>query len=282
MAQPILLTGIHRSGTTWAGRMIEQAPGIRYLYEPLNNEHDPSLFGRTMPTSYTYICQENENNFEYHIHRTLKGSLKTQLKGLIKPTRPLWKDPHAFFSAPWMVARFDMQPLILIRHPAAFVLSIIDKKWSFDFNNLRNQPLLMQHLADDAERIEQACQNPGDLVDQGCLLWSIIYRQVAHYQSQFPDWLYVRHEDLALNPIQEFEAIFHRLNLLFTENVKVSLQQSTKSGQPISDQERHPGLRRDSVALITKWKKLLSKDEIFRIRKQTEGASESFYSKKDW
>ena len=35
-ANPILVTGSHRSGTTWAGQMLATAPGIGYIHEPFN------------------------------------------------------------------------------------------------------------------------------------------------------------------------------------------------------------------------------------------------------
>ena len=34
--KPILVTGAHRSGTTWAGKMLVLAPGVAYLHEPFS------------------------------------------------------------------------------------------------------------------------------------------------------------------------------------------------------------------------------------------------------
>ena len=33
---PILVTGAHRSGTTWVGKMLALAPGIGYVHEPFS------------------------------------------------------------------------------------------------------------------------------------------------------------------------------------------------------------------------------------------------------
>jgi hypothetical protein len=34
--KPILVTGSHRSGTTWAGQMVAAAPHTAYIHKPLN------------------------------------------------------------------------------------------------------------------------------------------------------------------------------------------------------------------------------------------------------
>ena len=34
--KPILVTGAHRSGTTWVGKMLALAPGVAYVHEPFN------------------------------------------------------------------------------------------------------------------------------------------------------------------------------------------------------------------------------------------------------
>ena len=40
--RPILVTGPHRSGTTWVGRMVCSHPGLAYLSEPFNVRIPPS------------------------------------------------------------------------------------------------------------------------------------------------------------------------------------------------------------------------------------------------
>ena len=35
-SKPILVTGSHRSGSTWTGRIISAAPHVGYIHEPFN------------------------------------------------------------------------------------------------------------------------------------------------------------------------------------------------------------------------------------------------------
>lgn len=72
-----LVTGAHRTGTTWVGRMLAAAPRLAYISEPLNVFHRPGILGAPVPYWYTYICNENEFkylptfqqlvNFRYHL-----------------------------------------------------------------------------------------------------------------------------------------------------------------------------------------------------------------------
>ena len=34
-ASPILVTGSHRSGSTWVGKMLSVAPHVAYIHEPI-------------------------------------------------------------------------------------------------------------------------------------------------------------------------------------------------------------------------------------------------------
>ena len=283
--RPILVTGIHRSGTTWLGRMLEQAPGLRYLYEPFNDEIDASLYGRVMPTSFTYVCKENEEEYFAFVKSVLRGSWKTQVKSVIQPKRVVWKDPHAFFSAPWMHETFDMNVVVIIRHPAAFILSIIDKNWPYDFNNLLQQPLLMKNeLVDYSEAIHSlASAEEDDIIAQGCLLWNIIYERAQAYQAQYPNWSFIKHEEIASDPGPGFEQLFQNLALPFPNEVRNRILEYSAPGQSISaDQSKGNTLKRDSKALTQKWKKRLSQEDVSRIRALTEASASHYYSPDSW
>lgn len=45
-----------------------------------------------------------------------------------------------------------------------------------------------------------------DIINQGILLWNIIYTVVLDYMSKYADrWLFVKHEELSGAPLKEFE-----------------------------------------------------------------------------
>ncbi|MBK8419704.1 sulfotransferase [Candidatus Villigracilis saccharophilus] len=59
---PILVSGAHRSGTTWVGRMLAANPQTAYISEPLNVLHRRGVYRAEVDRWYTYITEENRSN----------------------------------------------------------------------------------------------------------------------------------------------------------------------------------------------------------------------------
>jgi hypothetical protein len=70
-ARPILVTGSHRSGSTWVGRTLAADPSIGYISEPFHVRHQPGICAATFRHWYTYVTHENEAAFRSHLARTL-------------------------------------------------------------------------------------------------------------------------------------------------------------------------------------------------------------------
>jgi hypothetical protein len=195
----ILVTGAHRSGTTWVGKMLAADSNVAYVSEPLNVSHRPGVFRAPVKHWYTYINGENENqylpafhellNFEYHTLLEIRSirsgrdflrmgrDFHTFFIGNMQGRRALIKDPLAVFSAPWFAQTLNCQVVITVRHPAAFASSLKRLNWHFDFHNLMDQPALMRdHL--EVDRVEMESIQPADIISQAALLWRMIYRFV--------------------------------------------------------------------------------------------------------
>lgn len=302
--QPILVTGAHRSGTTWVGRMLASNSQTAYISEPLNVQHRRGVYRADVQHWYTYITQENEAEYLPSFHELLKfryyllaeiGSLRSRkdilrmgrdffvfTNGSLRKQRALLKDPFAVFSVPWFAQTLNCQIVITVRHPAAFASSLNRLNWPFDFHDLLDQPALMRdHL--ESDRAEMEAINPHDLIGQSALLWRMIYRFVHSTRSLFPQFKIVRHEDLSLNPVEGYKTLYESLGLNFTEEVKHAILNSSSSENPteLSKKKVH-SVKLDSRANVDNWKKRLSADEIARIRKMTEDVSHLFYSDSEW
>lgn len=301
---PILVTGSHRSGTTWVGRMLAADADTAYISEPLNVLHRPGVYRVPVKHWYTYITEENEAeylpafhellDFQYHLLLEIKSlrSVKDFLRmgrdfriffnGSMHGQRALIKDPFAVFSTPWFAKRLNCQVVITARHPGGFVGSLKRLGWNFDFDNFLNQPLFMRdHL--EADRVAMESMPKDDIIGQAALLWKIIYRFVHSTKESFPQFQVVRHEDLSLDPMGGYQALYKNLGLSFTEHVKDIIQNSSSSENPtkLAKNKTH-SVKLDSRANLDNWKKILSPEEISRVRKLTEGVSESFYSDEEW
>jgi hypothetical protein len=305
-SNPILVTGMHRSGTSWVGKMIAASREIAYVSEPLNILHRPGVMRVPTEYWYTYINQNNEGAFlgalndtidlKYHFLKEIRSlrSTKDLLRmgrdsrifssGRIFRKRALLKDPFAVFSAPWFANRLNCKVVITVRHPAAVVSSLKRLDWAFDFGDLLSQEELMQDwLEPFRDEIENDIKKPQDIIAQASLLWKMIYHVVSQFQESQPGFQIVRHEDLSKDPLQGFRQLYQNLDLDFTQQIEKIIQHSSSSTNPkqLSKNKTH-SIRLDSQANLMNWKKRLDPKEISRIRQLTEDTAKNFYSNGDW
>lgn len=307
--KPILVTGSHRSGTTWVARVLSASPHVAYINEPFNLDFPEGR--KTFAYWFTYVTKNNQSLYYDYIKKTLslhrnisldvksinsledaKKTIKSLLELLdyllrgnnkIKP-KPLFKDPIAIFSAEWLAKTFGMDVLILIRHPAAFASSLKKLNWQFSFRNFVEQPNLMRdHLYRFEKEINQFANNQQDIIDQASLLWKCIYHTVATYMKIHRDWIFLRHEDISRDPLTNFEYLFNRFGLDFSPEIRSIILEYSSPRNPSEQPQDNPfTIKRDSLSNIWNWKNRLSDSEIERIRKSVEEISMEFYSDEDW
>jgi hypothetical protein len=306
--RPVLVTGAHRSGTTWVGRTLAAAPGAAYIHEPFNINQRPGICD--LPARkfwYTYVTQEDDLLFSAPLKSTLEFRYAVRseirsirsLRDLGRMARdvvkinwlrlaarpwPLVKDPFAFYSAPWFAEEFKAQVVILVRHPAAFVNSILRQGWDFPFEHwLQQERLMRDRLSPFQAEIKKFAEDPQPLIDQAVLLWNSIYSVANHYRIQHPAWHILRHEDVSMDPGQVFSALYGQLGLTFTSDVKRFIARTTATKTSIAVVDRPVlDIHRHSRANIKAWQTQLTKDEVAYIRNATEGISELFYEDGDW
>ena len=98
-----------------------------------------------------------------------------------------------------------MNVSVLKRHPIAFCSSLRITNWRFPFDDFLNQPLRMdRYLSVFEDEIREAIENEEDTIDQAILLWNCIYHTASIYQQDPPEWLFIRHEDLSNEPVEQF------------------------------------------------------------------------------
>lgn len=304
--RPILVTGPHRSGTTWVGRMLAVNGDVAYVSEPLNVWHRPGVFGAPVAHWYTYICEENEAKYLQSFRETLKLDyhLWNEIKSLrslrdfgrmlrdvgiftfghIGNRRVLLKDPFAVFSAPWFAERLGCDVVIVLRHPAAFVSSLKRLDWPFDFKDILAQPLLMRDwLGPFRTEMEAAVDQPRDVIGQGSLLWRMICYATHQISQRYPKIHVIRHEEFSLQPIKEFERLYSQLELPFTSNVRKGILRATSSKNPQEvSLESIYSTNLDSAANLENWRQRLSKEEITRIHSLTQDVAGLYYRDQDW
>jgi len=304
--KPILITGAHRTGTTLMGKILALDPGITYVSEPLHLGHSRGVLSQPVENWYSYICDDNgapfENAFQKTIHfkyqlwmaiqhsRNWRAAGKVVrdfpifLTSRLLKRRALLKDPFAVLSVPWFISTLDAQVVIMVRHPIPFVSSLKRLGWSFDFDHLLNQPLLMRdHLEPFRSEMNHSKQDDQDIVGQGILLWRMIYSLVHQYKTQGYDLLLIRHEDLSQKPLQIFEEIFQKLGIMFSHKIEEKVIISTQTSNPneVAVYDEH-AVRLNSLANLRNWKKRLTDLEIERIETDTLDVVKEFYELGEW
>lgn len=302
--KPILVTGAHRTGTTWVGRMLASNPRTAYISEPLNVLHRPGVMRARVPLWYTYVTSANEAEFIGPLHETLAyryhlareiASLRSMhdagrmlrdagifTRGWLLRQRPLLKDPFAVFSLAWFADRLDCEIVVTVRHPAGFASSLKRLNWPFDFSDLLAQPLLMRDFLEPYRSRMQAMP-ADDIVGQASLLWAMVYRSVQTLCRSLPGVRVVRHEDLSLDPVPGFRGLYRQLGLEFTPDVERRILDSSSSENPAElSRNRVHSVRLDSRANLHNWKKRLAPEEIRRIRVLTEEVAHDYYPDVEW
>jgi len=304
--KPILITGAHRTGTTWMGKILALDPDITYVSEPLHLGHSRGVLSQPVENWYSYICNDNGTQFENAFQNTIqfkyqiwmaiqhsrnwKGAGKVIrdfplfLASRLLKRRALLKDPFAVISVPWFTSALDAQVVIMVRHPIPFVSSLKRLGWSFDFNHLLNQPLLMRdHLDPFRSEMVHCKQNEQDIVGQGILLWRMIYLLVHQYKTQGLDIQLIRHEDLSQRPLPIFEEIFLKLGIVFSQKIEEKIIISTQTSNPdeVAVYDEH-AVRLNSLANLKNWKKRLTDLEIERIDTDTRDVVKEFYELGEW
>ena len=303
---PILVSGAHRSGTTWVGKMLAAGPQVAYISEPLNVWHRPGVLRIATQYWYNYICDDNQMDyqtafeemlsFKYHTNLEI-GSIKsakdifrmgrdwwTFWNGRRKSQMPLIKDPFAIFSSEWFSKTLGCRVVLVVRHPAAVASSLMKLGWSFDFRDLLKQPLLMRDwLEPFRSEMEQIQEFPNDLVAQSCLLWRMVYKSVENLRQRLPGLIVIRHEDLAQNPQDMFEQLYRDLDLDYAPDVQTSITAASSGENPKETaKETVHSVQINSQAVIKSWQKRLSQADIDRVRQLTGDIAPLYYTPEDW
>ncbi|MFC1591421.1 sulfotransferase [Thermodesulfobacteriota bacterium] len=304
----ILVTGAHRSGSTFLGRMLSLPRHIGYINEPFNA--DQGIKG--IDTWFLYVREglESEAAGRALIQSILNGRasykrlplwndlrpIQILAKLLVKSKINLWyrtaqlnpfvtrylvKDPVACMASEYMHRACDMDVVVLLRHPAAFAGSIKRLNWRYNFNEFYKQKELMRDHLDEVLAGVDPFDRP--IIEEAAWLWKCIYHVLFRYLERNPNMIAVRHEDLSLEPGQEFMRLYGQLQIDYTPAIQETISAYTGAANPVdpTNNEIHV-LKRDSKGNIKRWKNVLTEEEIAVIKRITGDLASRYYTEEDW
>ena len=272
------------------GTVLAGARRVAYLQEPFNplTPLNPRARGQwPLPPDewFLYVCAENGPAYaeplgailslEYDVSSKVRRAEGLRGKAAavrqwayyrphaVMRSRPLVKDPIAVFSAEWLADTFDMDVVMLVRHPAAFVASILRLEMPVRCSNLLRQPLLIRDLLGPfREELEAFERTRPDALAEATMLWRLINHAVDGFRAGRPDWIFARHEDLVRDRVGAFDELFVRLGLRMPNRANRALRRQPYAPPP--------------------WKRLLAEDQIARIRASVEAESSRWYGPDEW
>ena len=237
-----------------------------------------------VPHWFMHVTEENPTNLHPHLEKTPRFRYRplAELRAARKPRhlarfaidggqflkyrflrgRPLIKDPLALFSSDWLASEFEMDVVLLVRHPAAFAASLRRLGYRHPFSDFVRQPPLMRDHLGPCERDIRAIEEARGVLDEAALLWRIITSMTLAFREPHPDRSFYRYGDLINDPATRFGAMFERLQLPFASQIRDRIVRSAEPN-------------------LLGWKVRVPEDEIARSRARVAGHRSSLYPVKD-
>jgi hypothetical protein len=255
---PVLfLTGIPRSGTTWAAQGLAALAGARYVHEPFNRVVYPELARYDMLHLPPNSC---DPDFLRILDEKLRPRYRRRkLREFFLGRNIIFKDVHACFAAECIEAHLSAHVVILTRHPCAVAASwkvrgwLRESAWRFDV--LLRQATLSRFLSE----FETHMRSSRDVFFQFGAYWGAMYHVLRQLAATHPQWQWVVHEQLCQNPVPAFSRILDSLKIPRRTNATDFFRLHDR---PQQTNEGPYETFRETKLEPEKWKAILSSQEI--------------------
>ncbi len=294
----ILVTGTHRSGTTWVGRMLSVNEDVAYVHEPFNVKLSRDKYSLPIDLWYTYVPdlvdkEAFHKSFQriltfgvyprypddYAWHFALRCRIRDRIKHRMMrrgASAILIKDPIALLSADHLARRHQLRVVCMIRHPLGFCGSIKKWGWEFPFEHLLLQHrLIEERLSDYRSAIQMFASSRQSIVDQAILLWKVFHHVIRYYQDTHPNWIFLRHEDVLRSPVCAFRDLYAELGIGYSEICDQAIAASLISDK--GDPDEPAFTAREKSAVLSSWKSRLTPQEVEKIERESFDLRRHFY-----
>ncbi len=308
---PLLVTGLPRCGTSWTGKMLEASGQVVYINEPMSVRRPPGgslgVLNSEVTHHFQYIDPLDDERWRNAFRDTLRLRFRPirELRSIRRPyqaaraikyagafgvgslrgRRAMLDDPNALFSARWLTEVMGVRTIFLVRDPVGMIGSWRQLGWQPKLQTLLAQPpLVRDHLTDMRADIEMGITR-GDWIDQMCCLWNVGNRYIDTVRTEVGGVHVWRYEDLANEPMTQFEALYGSCGLNWTPRARASIEQATSA--PVDNNRafswsirggisRTAFRRMDSRASINRSDQRLKPDEVERVRELTADVLQRF------
>jgi hypothetical protein len=259
-----------RSGTTWVGRTLGDAPNALYFNEPVSEVHVAEQNRATFfevdpdspPSSYVWplrFAAAGVPAFGPATVDELGLFARLGKRVVIKEVNPLAIEWYTRTLAPTLV--------YLVRHPAAVAVSLNERGWGWD--GIYEQRFL--------ERTRPALPDvPANFWARIGVIQGIALARATSVTAT------VSFEDLCADPFACFGDLYDVCGLRWTESVAASLRAST-DGAITRGADDPLGTTRDTASMADAWRARITPDQLADVRAGWEATNPSRYTDDaDW
>jgi hypothetical protein len=287
----IFVTGTPRSATTFVGKMLSSDVRVDYIHEPFN----PHCGIAGVDTRYLYLEENDprETALRPEIERLLdyKAHLKTGYYPNDRPLRRLAKrfvgsrgpfylrlarlnpfhdsavikDPIGCLLTEYLLLRYRMKPIVVVRHPVGFVASTLRLNWDLSLEPVVNQRRLVDRFFDDDDREVARRYRSGTPLQRAAVLWRFLNRALLGMAREHAGILVVTHEEISRDPLPHFERIFAHAGLPFSEAARRRIVRHTSGGSGEARAGHVQDFRRDSSRIHEQRRSMLAAGEIAQV-----------------
>ena len=290
----LFVTGAPRSGTTWVGRMLALGQHFYYLHEPFNNRlrrQYPGIYGRPFACFYPYLSPPDQGAPGMQAFMDWatgapepagwgeadQGQWSEAQKGHLLELRqsrregrvPLIKDPVGVLALEWVIARYQLPVMAMVRHPAEFVRSLMQLDWHVGPGFFVRQEAFMATLPGDVAAEVVALHGSTDRLRKTALMWKVMNCHIMRVASESGDQMHLlRHEDLAADPRAGFAALLAAMGLDDEPHLD-AIEQWSGPHNPVQP-EAIEIIKRDSRGNFDRWRSWFGARDMAVIREMTE------------
>ncbi len=306
----VFVTGEIRGGTTFVGKILSLPLEVDYIHEPFNIRCGmpgmtkrwryvrPSLDTPEMQEiheaasrifSYNFSLRNSPFKNEAVHRRIIKHLVGTRGPYYLRLAKmnpfhrhAVIKDPTGTLLAEYLHVHFGVKPVIVIRHPASFIASLRRANWWPDIRKIiDDQPeLVADHLNGS---LDKWFNQDSDALQNAAAHWRLLTQVVVNQAKKYDGWELVKLEDLSNNPVEEFQALFGRLDLPWSDTVKKKILKTTQvKGKAEVKNNLVQDFKRDSAKIFELRRNSLSVEERRKIFDIVKDVALEFYSEESF